>query len=131
MHKCRCGFVLIFLIGLIHNQQVCTRFIFKVGLLPYLRLIITSMKKNTLIKHKEATVICEESGHVNLNYNVLLITLEVNTMVKPTIIVVATKLTLTCTNCDKIGHLVETYHNMKRKVAIVPTATMKSIELVA
>jgi hypothetical protein len=89
------------------------------------------MKKNTLIKHKEATVICEESGHVNLNYNVLLITLEVNTMVKPTIIVVATKLTLTCTNCDKIGHLVETYHNMKRKVAIVPTATMKSIELVA
>jgi hypothetical protein len=89
------------------------------------------MKKNTLIKHKEATVICEEIGHVNLSYNVLLITLEVNTMVKPTIPIVTTKLALTCTNCDKIGHLVETYHNLKRMVAIVPTATMESIELVA
>jgi hypothetical protein len=88
------------------------------------------MKKNTLIKHKKTTVICEESGHVSLNYNVLLITLEVNTMVKPTIHVVTTKLTLTCTNCDKINHLVETYHNRKRKVAIVPTTLVKFTELV-
>jgi hypothetical protein len=29
-------------------------------------------------------------------------------MVKPTIYVVTTKSTLTCTNCDKIDHLVET-----------------------
>jgi hypothetical protein len=30
------------------------------------------MKKNTLIKHKEIVVICDESGHANLSYNALL-----------------------------------------------------------
>jgi hypothetical protein len=33
------------------------------------------MKRNTLIEHKEVVVVCEESGHVSLNYNVILITL--------------------------------------------------------
>jgi hypothetical protein len=28
------------------------------------------MKRNTLIKHKEAIVICGESGFVSLSYNV-------------------------------------------------------------
>jgi hypothetical protein len=28
----------------------------------------------------------------------------------------------------KIGHLVESYHNKKREVPIVPTATIKSIK---
>jgi hypothetical protein len=32
------------------------------------------MKRNTLIEHKETTIICEESGHVSLNYNTLLTT---------------------------------------------------------
>jgi len=35
--------------------------IFKAWLLPYLRLTIASMKKNTLIEHMEATIICEEN----------------------------------------------------------------------
>jgi hypothetical protein len=38
--------------------------IFRVGLLPYLILATTCMKKNTLIEHKKAVVICEESGPI-------------------------------------------------------------------
>jgi len=49
------------------------------------------MKKKTLIEHKEAIVVCEESGHVSLSYNVLLITLKVNTIAKPIVLVVTTK----------------------------------------
>jgi hypothetical protein len=41
--------------------------IFKASLLPYLRLTTISMKRNTLIKHKEVVVVCEESGPINLN----------------------------------------------------------------
>jgi hypothetical protein len=40
------------------------------------------MKRDTLIKHKEAIVICEENELNSLSYNALLITLEVNTIVK-------------------------------------------------
>jgi hypothetical protein len=50
--------------------------IFKSSLLPYLRLAIACMKRNTFIEHKEDVVVCEESGHVNMSYNVLLTTLE-------------------------------------------------------
>jgi hypothetical protein len=60
------------------------------------------MKKKTLIEHKEAIVVCEESGRVSLSYNVLLITLKVNTIAKPIVLVVTTKSSLTCTNCGKI-----------------------------
>jgi hypothetical protein len=35
------------------------------------------MKQNTLIEHKEVIVVCEENGHVTLNYNVLLTTPKV------------------------------------------------------
>jgi hypothetical protein len=56
----------------------------------------------------------------------LLPTLEVNVGVKPIIHVVTTKLTLTCTNCRKTSHLVETCHNRKKDVPIVPIATIKS-----
>ncbi len=41
--------------------------IFKVGLLPYLIIITTSMKPNTLIKHKEVVVVCEESEPISLS----------------------------------------------------------------
>jgi hypothetical protein len=68
---------------------------------------------------------------LSLSYNVILIIVDVNTTVKPTIHVVTTKSTLTCTNCDKINHLIETCHNIKRKVAIVPIAIVKSIKIVA
>jgi hypothetical protein len=41
------------------------------------------MKKDTLIEHKEATVVCEENGPISLSYNVLLTTLKANTITKP------------------------------------------------
>jgi hypothetical protein len=56
--------------------------VFKVSLLPYLRLTIASMKKNILIKHKEVVVVYEENELVSLNYNVILTTPKVNAIVK-------------------------------------------------
>jgi hypothetical protein len=72
------------------------------------------MKRNILIEHKEDAIVCEENGHVNLNYNILPTKLEVNTIVKHVIFVVRAKSTLTFINCGKIGHLIETCHNRKR-----------------
>jgi hypothetical protein len=37
-------------------------------------LTIVGMKRDTLIEHKEAIVVCEESGPISLNYNALLTT---------------------------------------------------------
>jgi hypothetical protein len=51
------------------------------------------MKRDTLIEHMEATVLCEESGHVSLSYNALLNTPEANTITKPIVFVVTTKST--------------------------------------
>jgi len=62
------------------------------------------MKQNTLIGHKETVIICEESGLVSLNYNVLLTTLNVNIVTKPVVFVVTTKSTTIYINCGKIGH---------------------------
>jgi hypothetical protein len=84
------------------------------------------MKKNTLTEHKEVAIVCEKSGHVNMNYNVLLTTPEVNVGVKHVVLVMTAKSTLTYTNCGKIGHSVETYHNRKREVLVVPIAIVKS-----
>ncbi len=41
-----------------------------------------------MIEHKEAVVVCEESGLVNLHYNVLLTTIKVNIVAKPIVLVV-------------------------------------------
>jgi hypothetical protein len=49
--------------------------IFKVSLLPYVKLMIAGMKKDTLMEDKKAVVVCEENGHVSLSYNTLLTTL--------------------------------------------------------
>ncbi len=43
---------------------------------PYLRLAIIGMMKDTFIKHKENVMICEESGPVIANYNVLITQLK-------------------------------------------------------
>jgi len=99
--------------------------VFKASLLPYLKLTTTSMKRDTLIEHKEV-VVCEENGLVSLSYNALLITPEANIVVKHVVPIVTTKSTLTYINCDTIGHLVETCHNMKRKVLGVPIAIVES-----
>jgi hypothetical protein len=39
-----------------------------------------SKDENTLIEHKEVVIICEESGPINLSYNVILTTQEANTI---------------------------------------------------
>jgi hypothetical protein len=59
------------------------------------------MTIDTLIEHKEAIVVCEENGLISLNYNVLLTTPKTNIIANPTILVVITKSSLTCTDCGK------------------------------
>jgi hypothetical protein len=83
------------------------------------------MKRNTLIKYKEVVVVCEESGPINLSYIVLLTTPEANVLVKPIVLIIIVKSTLTCTSCGKTNHSVETCHNRKREVQVVPTVTVK------
>jgi hypothetical protein len=114
----------------VRTTNVFLTTVFRVGLLPYLRLATTGMKKNTLIEHKEVVIVCEESGLVSLSYNALQTTLEANVVVKPVVPIVTTKSTLTYTNCGKISHLMKTYHNRKREVQVVLIATVKSIELI-
>ncbi len=46
--------------------------IIRASLQPYLKLATTRMARNTLIKHKEDVVICEENGIVIANYNALI-----------------------------------------------------------
>jgi len=86
------------------------------------------MKKNTLIEHKKVAVVCEKSWHISLNYNALLTTLEVNTIVKHVIPIIITKLALTCTNYGKISYSMETCHEKKKKVLVVPIIIVKSTE---
>jgi hypothetical protein len=83
------------------------------------------MKRNTLIEHKEVAIVCEESGFVCLNYNVLLTTLKVNVVVKHVVTIVTVKSTLTYTNCGETGHSVETCHNMKREILVVLIVKIK------
>jgi hypothetical protein len=89
------------------------------------------MKRNTLIEHKETVIVCEENGLVSLNYNVLLTTPKINTIIKPIVPVVTVKLILPCINCGKTNHSIETYHNRKREVLVVLIAIVKSTKLVA
>jgi hypothetical protein len=86
------------------------------------------MMRNTLIEDKEVAIVCEESGHVNLNYNVLLTTPEVNTIIKPIGSTIIAKSTLTYINYGETNHSMETCHNRKREVPLVPIATIKSIQ---
>ncbi len=94
---------------------------FRVGLLPYLRLAITGMKRNNLIKHKEVVVVCEERGLVSLSYNALLTTPKANVVVKLVVLTIIVESTLTYTNCGKTGHSMETCHNRKKEVVVVST----------
>jgi hypothetical protein len=99
------------------NNKCFFTTIFKACLLPYPRLTIAGTRKNILIEHKEAIIVCEESGPINLSYNALLTTLDTNIVVKPLIPIVIIKLALTCTNCGKTGHSIETcynYYNRKK-----------------
>jgi hypothetical protein len=68
-----------------------------------------------------------------MNYNALLTTPKTNVGVEPVIPAMTTKLAITCTNCGKTGHSVETCHNKKKRkrLPIVPITTIKFIELIA
>jgi hypothetical protein len=102
--------------------------VFKACLLPYVKLTTTGMKRNILIEHKEVVVVCEENGSISLNYNVLLTTPNVNSIVKHVVPIVITKSTITYTNCGKTGHSMESCHNRKREVLVVPTTIIKFIK---
>jgi hypothetical protein len=65
-----------------------------------------------------------------MSYNTLLTTLKANARVKPIVPIVTVKSTLTCTNCGKTSHLVETYNNKKIEIPVMLTITIKSINLV-
>jgi hypothetical protein len=105
--------------------------VFKACLLPYLRLATISLKRNTLIEHKEVVIVCEESGLVSVSYNALLTTPKANVVVNLVVPTITTKSTSTCTNCCKTNHSMETYHSRKRKVLVVLPAIVKSIKHVA
>lgn len=67
-------------------------------------------------------IFCEESGHVSLSYNVLLTTPKVKAILH----VVTFKSTSTYINCGKIGHTLETCHNQKREIPIIPTTIVNT-----
>jgi hypothetical protein len=71
------------------------------------------MGKDTLIKHKEATMIYEESGLITTNDNTLIIQLKFKPIAQPIVTYTTIKQQLTYLNCGKIGHAKETCHNMK------------------
>jgi hypothetical protein len=58
---------------------------------PFLKLAIVGMTRNTLIKHKEATVICEENGLIITNYNALLTQPESKSVTQPIVNYTITK----------------------------------------
>ncbi len=78
---------------------------FRVGLVPYLRIAIAGIKKNTIFEHKESMVTCEE---IMANVE------EYQKLLKP-----PKKLEKTLDNiriekmynfCHKLGHIIECYH---------------------
>jgi len=66
-----------------------------------------------------------------LSYNVLVTTTKVNTIIKLVLSTVIVKSTLTCTNCGKTGHSMETCYKRKREVPVVPTTTIKFAKPIA
>jgi hypothetical protein len=52
--------------------------IFRASLQSYFRLATISMAKDTFSKHMESIVICEESGPIITNYNILITHPEFN-----------------------------------------------------
>jgi hypothetical protein len=57
-------------------------------------LTIRQPSHNLLHQLYKVKLVCEESGPISLSYNVLL-----TTIVKPLVLTVTIKSTLTCTNC--------------------------------
>lgn len=72
------------------------------------------MRRDTLIKHKEVVVICEENGSIITNYNALIIQPKSKLVAQPIVHFTMTKQPLTCSNYGKTCRAKETYHNMKK-----------------
>ncbi len=88
------------------------------------------MTRNTLIKHKEAIIICEESGLIITNiYNALPTQLEVKLVTQLIVNYTTNKQQLTCSNYRKIGHAKENYHNIKREEVVVPIVPTKQLNM--
>ncbi len=104
--------------------------IFRTCLQPYFRLATMGMKKNTLIKHKEVVVICEESGMVIANYNALRTHPKSKLVAQPSVTYITFKQHLTCSNCGKISHAKETCHKIKKENLTVPIVPIKVVELI-
>jgi hypothetical protein len=81
------------------------------------------MKRDTSIEHKEAVIVCEESGPINLSYNALLTTLEANIVAKLIVLVIIKS--HQCANYGKTCHTLETCHNKKIEAPVVSTAMVK------
>jgi hypothetical protein len=86
------------------------------------------MTRDTLIKHKEAIVICEESGLVIINYNALIIQPESKLVAQPIVTYTTFKQQLTCLNCGKMGHAKKTCHNKKKEELTIPIIPTKVAE---
>jgi hypothetical protein len=70
------------------------------------------------MEHKEATIVCEENGPINLNYNDLLTTLEINIMVKHVVHVATTKPNIMPIIFNEMVELNINQHVAKEKVEI-------------
>jgi hypothetical protein len=86
--------------------------------------------RDTLIKHKEPTLICEESGPNIANYNVLIIQLESKLVTQPITTYTTTRQKLTCSNYGKTCHAKETCDNEKKKELTIHVVHTKVVELV-
>jgi len=62
------------------------------------------MTRDTMIKHKEVTMIFEESGLVITNYNALITQLESKPIAHPIVTYTTIRQQLTCSNCGKTCH---------------------------
>ncbi len=88
------------------------------------------MTRNTLVKHKEAIMICKESGPNIANYNVLITQLESKSVAQPIVTYTIAKQQLTYSNCGKTSHAKETCHNKKKERSIDVIVFTKVINLV-
>ncbi len=86
------------------------------------------MIRDTLIKHKEAIVICEESGPVIANYIALSTQPESKPIAQPLINYTIVKQPLTCSNYGITSHAKEIYRNKKREEAIIHVVPTKIVE---
>ncbi len=103
---------------------------FRVGLQSYLRLDTLGMARDTLIKHKEAIMIYEKNKLVKTNCNTLITHPESKLVAQLVVIYTTIKQQLTYSNCGKIGHVKETYHNKKKEEHVVPSTSTKVDELI-